>query len=69
MTDAQKKWLAANPTHQPVGRPDPAFRFTNVGTLYPDGTFKALRPMEPVQLVAGPPYAVCVGVRWNNSAS
>lgn len=64
MTDEQKVWLTANPTHQPVGKPTPGIRFTNCGTLYPDGTFKALRSMEVVRLPIGPPYAVCVGVRW-----
>ncbi|MDB5612092.1 MAG: hypothetical protein JWP25_8992 [Bradyrhizobium sp.] len=68
MTDEQKTWLAANPTHEPVGKPTPGIRFTNVGTLYPDGSFVALRPMEPIKLVAGPPYAIGVGVRWRDPA-
>lgn len=63
MTGPQTAWLSAHPDYQQVGRPSPHARFIECGTLYPDGSFEKMAPMKPVILVAGPPYAICVGIK------
>jgi hypothetical protein len=63
MTEAQQAWLNDNPNYQLVGKPRADAKFVGCGTLYPDGSFDPMAPMKPVKLVAGPPWAVCVGIR------
>lgn len=62
MTQEQQDWLDAHPGYQRVGPPRPGVRFRDCGTLYPDGSFDPMAPMKVARLVAGPPYAICVGV-------
>ena len=41
MTEAQEKWLAQNPTFQPIGPPR-RVRFSQWGTLYGDGNYERM---------------------------
>lgn len=63
LTEAQLIWLKTHPEYSFIGIPRPGVRFSEVGTLYPDGLYEKNEPMKPVRLVSGPPYAVGVGVR------
>ncbi len=61
LTAEQQEWLAAHPEFGPIGPPRANVRFTEWGTLYPDGAYTKSEPGQPIRLVAGPPYAVGVG--------
>lgn len=63
MTPEQTLWLRNHGSHQPVGKPSPHAKFVACGTLYPNGHFELSEPMKPVRLVAGPPYAILVGIK------
>lgn len=63
MTEQQRAWLESNPRYETVGPPRSGVSFKGCGTLYPDGRFVPLRPMVPVKLHVGPPFAICVGRR------
>lgn len=63
LTPEQDAWLKEHPEYQRVGPPRPDIAFRDVGTLYPDGSFTPLKPMQPIKLTVGPPYAVGVGIK------
>jgi len=62
-TEAQKNWLSQHPEFQPVGPPRPGVSFTICGTLYADGGFEPMAPMQTIRLEQG---CVCVGILAGN---